>query len=196
MKKLTTIVLRVVLFAAGAAMLALSVGAVLSLLAEKPAVTPESPFPSEVSFVISTSEGSFSSDQITELILGTAQPEPPIAMVVLLLVGLFGVTIPFCIAIVSSFLLMRKIDRLLVFTAPSVRLMTIVTRCAGLVCAVCAGVGLPLFWLWADYSAAPGLIVVGLSIVGAAFIVTMFASLLKRLLKDAIALQTDADLTI
>ena len=43
---------------------------------------------------------------------------------------------------------------------------------------------------------APGLIIIGMAIAGGAFVVAVFASVLKRLLQDAVNVKSENDLTI
>jgi aromatic ring-opening dioxygenase catalytic subunit (LigB family) len=43
---------------------------------------------------------------------------------------------------------------------------------------------------------SPGLVVIGMAIAGVAFVIFVFASVLNRLLHDAIALKSENDLTI
>jgi hypothetical protein len=48
----------------------------------------------------------------------------------------------------------------------------------------------------AEKDDAPGLVVVGMVIAGVAFVIFVFASVLNRLLQDAIAMKSENDLTI
>jgi len=160
MKKGITLILRFVLFLAGAAMLMLSIGAALSVLTR-------------------------TSDYI-----------PPLHLVILLLVLLFGTAIPFCIAIFNAFVMLYYIDKNRVFTQPSVKVMRRIKRCTVAVFIVLAAIGIPFFSLWAHISISPGLVLIGVALAGGAFIVAIFTALLCRLLHDAIALQSDSDLTI
>lgn len=56
--------------------------------------------------------------------------------------------------------------------------------------------GLPLFYIVAEADDAPGLIIIGLVIIFAATVVAVFAAVLQKLLKNAIAIKSENDLTI
>jgi hypothetical protein len=55
---------------------------------------------------------------------------------------------------------------------------------------------MPLFYLVGDKDDAPGIIVIGLVLVFASMVITFFAAVLQMLLKEAIDIKSDNDLTI
>ncbi len=55
---------------------------------------------------------------------------------------------------------------------------------------------MPLFYIVAEIDDAPGVILVGMIFVFAPLTVTVFAAILKKLLKNAIDLKNDNELTI
>ncbi|HHY82777.1 MAG TPA: DUF2975 domain-containing protein [Clostridiales bacterium] len=61
---------------------------------------------------------------------------------------------------------------------------------------ICTLGGLPFFYIVAEKDDAPGLIIIGMTIAGIAFVIFVFASVLNRLLQDVIAIKTENDLTI
>ncbi|MNC71843.1 hypothetical protein D3C75_1228060 [compost metagenome] len=56
--------------------------------------------------------------------------------------------------------------------------------------------GLPLFYLMAEKDDAPGIIVIGLVIIFASMVIAVFAAVLQKLLKEAIELKLENDLTV
>lgn len=61
---------------------------------------------------------------------------------------------------------------------------------------ICTLGGLPFFYVVAEKDNAPGLVLIGMTIAGIAFIIYVFASVLYKLLQDAIVIKTENDLTI
>lgn len=55
---------------------------------------------------------------------------------------------------------------------------------------------LPLVYVIAEWDDAPGLIIVGMAMVGAPFTIAVFAAVLQRLLKEAIDIKSENDLTV
>ncbi|MNF13629.1 hypothetical protein D3C80_2155360 [compost metagenome] len=55
---------------------------------------------------------------------------------------------------------------------------------------------MPLFYLMAEKDDAPGIIVIGLILIFASTVIAVFAAVLQRLLKEAIELKSEIDLTV
>ena len=57
-------------------------------------------------------------------------------------------------------------------------------------------IGLPLIFMVAQWDDAPGLVLIGVVIVGASIVVGVFAAVLEALLQEAITYKTENELTI
>jgi len=57
-------------------------------------------------------------------------------------------------------------------------------------------VGMPLFYLIAEMDDAPGIILIGLVMIFAALVIAVFAAVLQKLLKNAIDIKSENDLTV
>jgi hypothetical protein len=55
---------------------------------------------------------------------------------------------------------------------------------------------MPLFYLVADKDDAPGIIVIGMIIIFASMVIAVFAAVLQKLLKEAIDIKSENDLTV
>ncbi|MBP2113589.1 hypothetical protein J2Z70_003750 [Paenibacillus silagei] len=55
---------------------------------------------------------------------------------------------------------------------------------------------MPLFYLMAEKDDAPGIIVIGMILIFASLVIAVFAAVLQKLLKDAIELKSENDLTV
>jgi Protein of unknown function (DUF3036). len=53
-----------------------------------------------------------------------------------------------------------------------------------------------VLYVWAQRDDAPGLVVIGMFCAGAPLVVAVFAAVLQRLFKEAIAIKTENDLTV
>lgn len=56
--------------------------------------------------------------------------------------------------------------------------------------------GLPLFYLLAERDDAPGVILIGMAVIFAAMVIAVFAAVLQKLLKEAIDIKSENDLTV
>lgn len=55
---------------------------------------------------------------------------------------------------------------------------------------------LPLYYVFAQYDDAPGVIFVGLVVPFASMVITVFAAVLQKLLQEAIQIKSEHDLTV
>ncbi|MDR3050774.1 MAG: DUF2975 domain-containing protein [Oscillospiraceae bacterium] len=110
--------------------------------------------------------------------------------------GLYLTAIPFFIAIYQAMKLLGYIDCNRAFSGLSVEALQKIKFCAIATFVVCTLGGLPAFYYWADMADAPGLMIIGMAIDGGAFVSAVLASILKRLLQDAIEVKSENDLTI
>lgn len=54
----------------------------------------------------------------------------------------------------------------------------------------------PFFYMFADKDDAPGVVVIGIILAGTALVIALFASMLQKLLNQAIKIKSENDLTI
>ena len=114
----------------------------------------------------------------------------------ILLIGTCLAAIPYFTALYQSYKLLNYIDTGRAFSELSVRALKIITRSALAEFFICTLGGLPFFYVVAKKDDAPGVVIVGMVIAGVAFVIFVFASVLNRLLQDAIAMKSENDLTI
>lgn len=112
-----------------------------------------------------------------------------------ILVAFYVGAVPFYIALYQSLKLLGYIDRGNAFSHLSVSALKVIAWC-GVAISVIFAASLPFFYLWAQRADAPGLIVMGMILSCAAFTVTVFAVLMQRLLKQAIEMKVENDLTV
>ena len=113
-----------------------------------------------------------------------------------LLAGTCLAAVPCYIALYQSYKLLGYIDAGSVFSDLSVKALKLIMRSTFVEFLICTLGGLPFFYVLAEKEDAPGLVVIGMAIAGVAFVIFVFASVLNRLLHDAIALKSENDLTI
>lgn len=114
----------------------------------------------------------------------------------ILLTGVLAASVPYFIALYQSQKLLVNIDASRAFSDSSVLALKAITRCAFADFLICAIAGLPFFYTVAQIEDAPGLILIGMAITGLAFVISVFASILNRLLQEVIAMKSENDLTI
>ncbi|MCP3027762.1 DUF2975 domain-containing protein [Halobacillus sp. A5] len=104
-------------------------------------------------------------------------------------------SIPFFTALYQALKLLRYIDRNEAFSALSVRSLQVIKYCAFTISGLYTA-GLPFLYLIAQDDDAPGIIVIGLVIIFASTVIGVFAAVLQILLKNAIEIKSENDLTV
>jgi len=113
----------------------------------------------------------------------------------LVLTGLYPTAIPFYCALYQAFKLLSYIDRNNAFSEPSVEALKIIKYCAAVISALFM-LDMPLFYLFAERDDAPGVIIIGLVMIFASMVIAVFAAVLEKLLKNAIDIKVENDLTV
>jgi len=103
--------------------------------------------------------------------------------------------IPFFFALYQAFKLLNYIDRNEAFSELSVQALKKIKYCA-IAISILYVPGLPFFYIAAELEDAPGIMLIGLGIIFASTIIAVFAALLQKLLKAAIDIKSENDLTI
>ncbi|WP_337100144.1 DUF2975 domain-containing protein [Paenibacillus sp. YIM B09110] len=107
----------------------------------------------------------------------------------------YGAAIPFYVALYQAFKLLNYIDKNNAFSELSVRVLKNIKFCAIIISCIFV-LGLPIFYLFAERDDAPGVIVIGMVLVFASMVIAVFAAVLQRLLKEAIDIKSENDLTV
>lgn len=111
------------------------------------------------------------------------------------IIGVYGAAIPYYFALYQAFKLLTYIDKNIAFSELSVKVLKTIKYCAITIC-ILFSASLPLFYLVADADDAPGLLLIGLVINFAPIVIAVFAAVLEKLLKDAIDIKSEIDLTV
>ncbi|PWV98636.1 hypothetical protein DFQ01_11635 [Paenibacillus cellulosilyticus] len=119
----------------------------------------------------------------------------PASWVYLLVALGYTTAIPYFTALFQSFKLLSYIDKNIAFSDLSVKALKTIKYCA-FTFSLLYVIALPLFYYIAENDDAPGVIVIGLVFAFTAFVVAVFAAVLQRLLKNAIDIKSENDLTV
>lgn len=103
--------------------------------------------------------------------------------------------IPFYIALSQAWKLLGCIDKNIAFSEFSREALKKIKYCAVTI-GVLYTAALPQFFILAQADDAPGIVIIGLVLVGASCTVAVFAAVLEKLVKSATAIQSEHDLTI
>ena len=104
----------------------------------------------------------------------------------LVYIDLYATAIPFYFVLYQTLKLLNYISHHNTFSEPSVRALEKIKYC-GLAISSLYVLGMPIFFLMADKDDAPGIIGIGLGMIFASLGIAAFASVLQRLLQEAIA---------
>jgi len=113
----------------------------------------------------------------------------------LVFIEFYSTAIPFYIALYQAFKLLGYIDKNQAFSELSVRALKNIKYCAVTISSLFV-VGMPLFYLIAEKDDAPGIILIGLVLIFASMVIAVFAAVLQKLLKEAIDIKSENDLTV
>jgi hypothetical protein len=104
-------------------------------------------------------------------------------------------TIPFYFALYQAFILLSYIDNNKAFSEISVKALKKIKNCATTI-SILFVVGMPLFYIVGEVDDAPGAIVIGMVIIFASMVISVFAAVLQKLLQEAIYIKSENDLTV
>ena len=113
----------------------------------------------------------------------------------LVLIDMYAAAIPFYLALYQAFKLLSYIDTNKAFSELSVKALKNIKKCAITISSLFV-LGMPLFYLVAEADDAPGLILIGMVIIFASMVIAVFAAVLQKLLKEAIDIKSENDLTV
>jgi hypothetical protein len=134
--------------------------------------------------------------QIVKEGMEAAESGSSLAYVVFGLVTIMYVSaIPFYWALYQAFRLLSYIDKNEAFSQISVIALKKIKKCALTISGLYV-LALPLVYIIAEWDDAPGLILIGMVIVGASLVIAVFAAVLQRLLQEAIDIKSENDLTV
>lgn len=103
--------------------------------------------------------------------------------------------IPFYLALYQGLKLLNYIDRNEAFSELSVKALRKVRNFSAVISGLYI-LAMPLIYIVADRDDAPGLILIGMVIIGASMVIAVFSAVLKKLLQEAIRIKTENDLTV
>ncbi|WP_436864490.1 DUF2975 domain-containing protein [Bacillus fungorum] len=125
-----------------------------------------------------------------------AELYPDIAYIkYLVFINLYATAIPYYFALYQTFKLLNYIDKNNAFSKLSVKALKNI-KYSALAISVLYVLGMPLFYLVAERDDAPGIIIIGMIMIFSSMVIAVFAAVLQRLLKDAIDIKSENDLTV
>ncbi|MEX0748770.1 MAG: DUF2975 domain-containing protein [Candidatus Saccharimonadales bacterium] len=113
----------------------------------------------------------------------------------LILLGMYVPAIPFFIALYQGFKLLDYIDKNQTFSNSSTKVLGNIKYC-GIVISGLYVLGMPYVLIVAERDDAPGVVLIGLIIIGASLVIAAAAGLFQRLLQNAIDIKSENDLTV
>ncbi len=111
------------------------------------------------------------------------------------LIGLYTTAIPFFFALYQALKLLNYIDKNKAFSEVSVNALKYVKYCA-ITISILYVAGIPFLIPIADADDAPGLVAFPVIIIFASSVIAVFAAVLQKLLKEAIDIKSENDLTV
>lgn len=119
----------------------------------------------------------------------------PASLLYPVLIIVYVTAVPFYFALYEILKLLNYIDKSKAFSELSVKALKNIKYCAMTISILYVAI-LPFLFIIADLDDAPGIIIIGLVIVFASSVIATFVAVLEKLLKEAIDIKEDNDLTI
>lgn len=111
------------------------------------------------------------------------------------LIGIYATIVPFLFAVYQALKLLQYIDKNNAFSEASIRALRTIKFCA-IAVSVLYAIAMPLMYVIAEIDDAPGLILMWAAVCCAPLIVATFAAVLQKLVRSALDMKTEHDLTI
>jgi hypothetical protein len=108
---------------------------------------------------------------------------------------MYASAVPYFLALYQAFLLLSYIDKNTAFSEWSVKALRNIKFCA-MIISVFYLASMPFFYLIGEKDDAPGVILIGMVFTFAPFVIAAFAAVLEKLLKHAIEIKSENDLTV
>lgn len=108
---------------------------------------------------------------------------------------LYVSVIPFCIGLFQAIRLLSYIDKNKAFSVISVNALKMIKINAFSI-SILYVIMLPFIFLLAEKDDAPGLIIIGMVLIFAPLVVSVFAAVLQKLMQEAIEIKSENDLII
>lgn len=112
-----------------------------------------------------------------------------------ILLGMYVPAVPFFFALYQAMKLLNYIDKKKAFSELSVESLRSIKYCAAMIALIYAA-GLPYIYRVADLDDAPGVVAIALVIIFASVIISAFAALLQKLLREALDIKSENELTV
>jgi hypothetical protein len=112
-----------------------------------------------------------------------------------ILFGMYITAVPFFIALYQGYKLLTYVDKKEAFSHASIQALKYVKYCASII-GVLYSLGMPYIYYVAEGDDAPGVVALGLIIVGASFFIAAAAALLQSLVQNAVDIKSENDLTV
>jgi hypothetical protein len=113
----------------------------------------------------------------------------------LIMIGLYATAIPFYIALYQTLKLLSYIDENKSFSELSIKALKNIKYCATAI-SILHVLNMPLFYLMAKRVDPPIIMPIGWGMIFAALVIAVFAAVLQKLLKHAIDIKSENDLTV
>ncbi len=111
------------------------------------------------------------------------------------LIGMYAAAIPFFFALYQALKLLSYIDKNKAFSELSVKALKNIKYCAITISILYAGL-IPLLFPIAQADDAPGIVALSFIIIFSSSVIAVFAAVLQKLLKEAIDIKSENDLTV
>lgn len=111
------------------------------------------------------------------------------------LFGIYATIIPFLFALLQSFKLLHYIDGNNAFSELSIKALRNI-KFSGIAMSMLYALALPMAFIIAELDDAPGLVLMSSAIAGAPLVVATFAAVLQKLVRNALDMKMEHDLTV
>ncbi|MBP9803027.1 MAG: DUF2975 domain-containing protein [Candidatus Pacebacteria bacterium] len=111
------------------------------------------------------------------------------------LILIFTTLVPFYSALVQAWKILTYVDKNMAFSLNSIQALKNIKYCA-LVMSILYASAMPIVFKFADQDDAPGVILVWMVVIGVPIVIAVFSAVLEKLVKNALEIKSENDLTV
>lgn len=111
------------------------------------------------------------------------------------LILIFATLVPFYSALIQAWKILTYVDRNMAFSLQSIQALKNI-KYSAIVMSVLYVVAMPIVFKFADQDDAPGVIIIWMIVIGVPIVIAVFSAVLEKLVKNAIEIKSENELTV
>lgn len=111
------------------------------------------------------------------------------------LILIFTTLVPFYSALVQAWKILTYVDKNMAFSLHSIQALKNIKYCA-VIMSILYVSAMPIVFKFADQDDAPGIVLIWMVVIGVPIVIAVFSAVLEKLVKNALEIKSENDLTV